>query len=85
MEVLIQIRDDKGAVLTEHRASATHPTQFKCPYNKPFEDENYNLFGFVYQPLVQIKKASFPETTRVDGDTSRPPGALLVSSLNKPS
>jgi hypothetical protein len=61
MQVIIQIVDEKGAVVIEHKADALHPTQFKRHPDNPIENavstvtgDSYKFYGFTYQPHVQL-------------------------------
>jgi hypothetical protein len=54
MKVIIQILNEEGAVIMEHQADALHPTQMKTHPEKPVPCGEYKLYGFVYQPIVQL-------------------------------
>ena len=48
-------REDGTVVAKLERDTAMQPADFRTPYDTPIQDGSYYLFGFVYQPIVQLK------------------------------
>ena len=86
MRIEVKIVDDDGTVLSEHRADASTPSQWRPPTGQRFVSDmprqsdspntgSYELFGISFQPHVRID--------RPNGYVSPPPGpsfSQLVTS-----
>lgn len=54
MKAYICITDDDGQVVAEHDFDPAHPTQWRTQSGQRILMENYEFYGFTYQPHVRV-------------------------------
>ena len=55
LKLEIKLTREDGTVVAHLERDGMQPCDFRTPYEVPIVDTKYALFGFVYQPIVQIK------------------------------
>lgn len=55
MVVEIRILNNDGTEALKTQVPLIRPSDYKTPYDKPWVDGEYRIFGYVFQPIVQLR------------------------------
>lgn len=55
MIVEIRILNDDGTENMRTQFPLIRPSDYKTPYDRPWVDGKYQIFGYVFQPIVVLR------------------------------